>query len=192
MDKPEALFLADELEAPLGTVIGAELYRRAAAELRRLSAENKLLHERHHDDNVEYTRVLAQRDALLEMLKLARSIIGHPDDAHSQMIDAAIKAVEGGEMSKPCEYCGVDLPLGVDKRTRRVRSFHFASCEKRPQTTPPSLDIEAQRDALLEALKEINSWLVCACIATPEDMAQSFPHMEQVAYAAIKAVEEGK
>jgi hypothetical protein len=28
------------------------------------------------------------------MLKLARSIIGHPDDAHSQMIDAAIKAVE--------------------------------------------------------------------------------------------------
>ena len=36
----------------------------------------------------------AQRDALLEALKLAKSIIGHPDDAHSQMIDAAIKAVE--------------------------------------------------------------------------------------------------
>ena len=35
-----------------------------------------------------------QRDALLEALKLARSIIGHPDDAHSQMIDAVIKAVE--------------------------------------------------------------------------------------------------
>lgn len=41
MDKPEALFLADELEAPLGTVIGAELYRRAAEELRRLHAENE-------------------------------------------------------------------------------------------------------------------------------------------------------
>ena len=39
MEKPEALFLADELEAPLGTVIGAELYRRAAKELRRLHAE---------------------------------------------------------------------------------------------------------------------------------------------------------
>ena len=39
----------------------------------------------------------AQRDALLEALKLARSIIGHPDDAHSQMIDAAIKAVEEGK-----------------------------------------------------------------------------------------------
>jgi len=43
MDKPEALFLADELEAPLGTVIGAELYRRAAAELRRLHHNNQVL-----------------------------------------------------------------------------------------------------------------------------------------------------
>ena len=52
--------------------------------------------------------------------------------------------------------------------------------------------LHAQRDALLEALKEIDSWLVCSCIATAEDMAQSFPHMQQVASAAIKAVEEGK
>ena len=36
----------------------------------------------------------AQRDALLEALKLARSIIGHPDDAHTQMIDAAIAKAE--------------------------------------------------------------------------------------------------
>lgn len=46
--KSEALFLADELTIPLGTVIGSEVYRRAAAELRRLQA---------------------QRDALLEALK---------------------------------------------------------------------------------------------------------------------------
>jgi hypothetical protein len=38
---------------------------------------------------------------------------------------------------------------------------------------------------LLEALNEINNWLVCACIATPEDMAQSFLHMQQVAETAI-------
>ena len=36
-----------------------------------------------------------ERDALLEALKLARSVIGHPDDAHTQMIDATIKAVKG-------------------------------------------------------------------------------------------------
>ena len=69
MSKSEALRLARELEA-CPTIS----YKTHAAELRRLHA---------------------QRDALLEALKLARSIIGHPDDAHSQMIDAAIKAVEG-------------------------------------------------------------------------------------------------
>ena len=37
--QPEALFLAGELEAPLGTVISGEVDRRAAIELRRLHAE---------------------------------------------------------------------------------------------------------------------------------------------------------
>ena len=71
---PEALRLADELERYHGEY---PTCTESAAELRRLSA------------------VEAQRDALLEVLKLARSVIGHPDDAHSQMIDAAIKAAEG-------------------------------------------------------------------------------------------------
>jgi len=38
--KDEALFLADELEAPVGTVISSEVDRRAAAELRRLHSVN--------------------------------------------------------------------------------------------------------------------------------------------------------
>ena len=86
MDKPEALFLADELEAPLGTVIGAELYRRAAAELRRLHA---------------------QRDALLEALKSTGLFLHHcwcdvqmndysfeKLNRQMEIVDAAIKAVE--------------------------------------------------------------------------------------------------
>ncbi len=40
MVKDEALFLADELEAPVGTVISSEVDRRAAAELRRLHSVN--------------------------------------------------------------------------------------------------------------------------------------------------------
>lgn len=32
----------------------------------------------------------------------------------------------------------------------------------------------AQCPAMAALLNEINNWLVCACIATPEDMAQSF------------------
>ena len=112
MDKPEALFLADELEAPLGTVIGAELYRRAAAELRRLHAENASLaaalasscDEQRHElwesggiAGCERARVAErQRDALLEALKMIAgetpcfdNLMGDKDIAH-----AAIKAVE--------------------------------------------------------------------------------------------------
>ncbi len=44
-EQPEALFLADELESPLGTVISGEVDKRAAAELRRLQAENERLHK---------------------------------------------------------------------------------------------------------------------------------------------------
>ena len=87
-------------------------------------------------------------------------------------------------MSKPCEYCGVDLPLGVDKGTRRVRSFHFASCEKRPKTTPPSMDIEAQRDALLEALKLARPYISTYTV--------DGYHAEVKADAVIKAVEGDK
>jgi hypothetical protein len=36
-------------------------------------------------------------------------------------------------MSKPCEYCGCDLPVGVDKKTRQVRSHHFDICTARPK-----------------------------------------------------------
>jgi hypothetical protein len=34
-------------------------------------------------------------------------------------------------MNKSCEYCGASLPEAVDKESRRVRSFHFESCEAR-------------------------------------------------------------
>ena len=44
-NQPEALFLAGELEAPLGTVISGEVDRRAAIELRRLHAVNQKLLE---------------------------------------------------------------------------------------------------------------------------------------------------
>jgi hypothetical protein len=43
-------------------------------------------------------------------------------------------------MNKPCEYCGCDLPLGVDKKTRQHRSHHFATCKARPvcEVEPPA------------------------------------------------------
>lgn len=36
------------------------------------------------------------------------------------------------------------------------------------------VNYEKDLEKAMELLNEIHSWLVCECIATPEDMAQSF------------------
>lgn len=33
--------------------------------------------------------------------------------------------------TKPCEYCGAELPLALDLRTRRERTHHFETCSVR-------------------------------------------------------------
>jgi NADH:ubiquinone oxidoreductase subunit E len=71
MSQPKALFLADVIKADPASKTHHD---EAAAELRRLHAEN---------------------GELLEALKLAQSIIGHPEDAHSKLIAAAIAKAEG-------------------------------------------------------------------------------------------------
>lgn len=43
----------------------------------------------------------------------------------------------------------------------------------------------AEREALREALDRIHGWLAGYVIATPVDMAQSFPDMERIARAAL-------
>ena len=63
--QPTALYLAEILQAEPGAVADA-----ASAELRRLHAENVLLHERHHFDN----GVLCE---LLQALKDATDAIEH-------------------------------------------------------------------------------------------------------------------
>jgi hypothetical protein len=44
-------------------------------------------------------------------------------------------------------------------------------------------------EQLVAALNKIHNWLVCAPIATPEDMAQSFAEMERAASIALAAAE---
>ena len=46
-------------------------------------------------------------------------------------------------------------------------------------------DALTQSEQLLEVLTEIDNWLVCAAITTPEDMAGSFQYMQELASAAI-------
>ena len=95
-EKSEALRLAEQLEK-------VWFQHEAAAELRRLHEGNKLLRQRHYDDNVEYTRVLAQRDALLEACKAydkwADKTFCYDRELRPirAQIRAAIKAVEEGK-----------------------------------------------------------------------------------------------
>ena len=92
----EALRLADALAAPW---LSQREVLEGAAELRRLHAENAMLHQRHHDDNVEYMRVLAQRDQLLRALHAMLRHLGMEEDKWNKptfdQARAAIKAVEG-------------------------------------------------------------------------------------------------
>ena len=71
--KSEALFLADELEIPLGTVIQGEVRRRAAKELRRLHAELERCKQvcafTSESWRIDAEKWKGQRDALLEALK---------------------------------------------------------------------------------------------------------------------------
>lgn len=46
-------------------------------------------------------------------------------------------------------------------------------------------EMKRREGKLRAALEEIDKWLVCHVIATPDDMAQSFEHMEGVAAAAL-------
>ena len=63
--KPTALTIADDLEM-------WTLGEPAATELRRLYAENVVLHERHAGDNKILREVETQRDELLALLQIVR------------------------------------------------------------------------------------------------------------------------
>lgn len=49
------------------------------------------------EEGAANARLISSAPELLEALKLAKSIIGHPDDAASKLIDAAIAKATGSE-----------------------------------------------------------------------------------------------
>ena len=105
-EKTEALRLASRLESDF---ICSQTMEDAAAELRRLHEENEAIHQAITDPENQpsqfgtvtfamYEALEAQRDALLEALKLARPYISTYalDGYHAEVkADAVIKAVEG-------------------------------------------------------------------------------------------------
>ncbi len=62
-------------------------------------------------------------------------------------------------MDKPCEYCGHDLPAGIDKWTRRMRSAHFASCQVRlKRVEEQQADDKRISAAMTAAVDEKTTW----------------------------------
>ena len=109
-EKSEALRLADALEVvSVFGPLNAMRLEDAAAELRRLVAENEAL-RRERDEarrtvretHEAGTRLTAQRDALLEALKdvMDRLVDRHETDEAAVAARAAIKAVEGENHAK--------------------------------------------------------------------------------------------
>jgi hypothetical protein len=118
MDEPEALFLAQELEAPLGTVISSEVDRRAAAELLRLHDENEML--RQQRDRV-FTALV--QISLLTHLGGEVAEYGDVVDAVRQMRDHMIS--EGwrqcAQGQKTSQFCAVAEQARAEEREACAR-----------------------------------------------------------------------
>ena len=92
--QPDALRLADAMSLAFPGNLGID---KAAAELRRLQAKTEDLEgavDVLSGVVSERNQLEAQRDALLEVLKLARLMLVAHGESHAK-IDDAIKAVEG-------------------------------------------------------------------------------------------------
>jgi hypothetical protein len=107
---------------------------------------------------------------------------------------------EGGCATEGCigfEAILADTKLeGIQAWNRRVSSVgaggarpHAAApmpivhtaLSKLDRPTPPT----SGEGELRAALEKVHSWIVCYSIASPEDMAQSFPEMEKIIDAAL-------
>ena len=79
-------------------------------------------------------------------------------------------------------------PEFASDRCRYCRDF---GCKEHP--CDGVQDVEAlldELDKLRDVLDKIHSWLVCASISTPEDMAQSFVEMEKIAREVLPPEQE--
>lgn len=111
-------------------------------------------------------------------------MITHISEKETQLVSMLRKT---GEALDACTAERDALKAGI---------FNLAEADKaaldRMTASRDTYQVEADRLAwenktLRDMLEEINSWLVCSCIATADDMAQSFDHMQKVADAALGA-----
>jgi hypothetical protein len=81
-----------------------------------------------------------------------------------------------------CHQCSDELEVG-DALGVMVSSDSGSDDEDRLDTTWSGEEIarlKAEVERLKKIVDEVHSWAVCAAIATPEDMAQNFPHIVEI------------
>ena len=63
-------------------------------------------------------------------------------------------------------------------------ALYEAACAMDSQDVPAALErlavVEEENRRLRAVIEEVHSWAVCACFATPEDMAQNFPRIVEI------------
>ncbi len=64
------------------------------------------------------------------------------------------------------------------KLNERMATHVDSRCATEDEVYMAAMTCEIQR--LREIVKEINLWVVCSAISTPEDMAQNFPRVSEI------------
>ncbi len=78
-----------------------------------------------------------------------------------------------------------DLEWDEDSYCECCECAHYGTVAEFKGEKPKPKEPTAQ-DELVAALDEIEGWLVCAAISSPQDMAQSFPKMLDLVQSALK------
>ena len=112
---------------------------------------------------------MSEEDKLLE---LANAATPGEREAWSSIYDGMVAAI----VIPSCD----PLRTIAEVRSNYDDAKFLAACS--PETVKAL--VEGKRE-LVEALATISNWLVCGAITTPEDMAQSFEAMSQIAEAAL-------
>ena len=138
--------------------------REALEELLRIHTGPKL-----NDEGRSYRAVIKARAALATPAAAAEPITTFAE-AWAKM---EARGYRYGEDALENVRMGWDLAMGM-----------LANEVVGPDTTPAAAAEPSELDRLRAIIDEVHSWAVCACIASPEDMAQNFPHIVEITLPA--------
>ena len=72
----------------------------------------------------------------------------------------------------------------VDVNVRGNYAYIAAKCDEHRDGRLTALErlavVEEENRRLRAVIEEVHSWAVCACFATPEDMAENFPRIVEI------------